>query len=91
VLQILNSSHIPTDVLEFLNRKPEAHSFLASRLQALHERSRSEALIYRSQFGVEGVTYIGANLLPSFTSRGGAFGTADYLKSRALTFSSSNT
>ncbi|MFM7499825.1 MAG: GNAT family N-acetyltransferase [Actinomycetota bacterium] len=88
MLQILNSPHIPTDVLDFLNRKPEAHSFLASRLHALHERSRSEALIYRSQFGVEGVTYIGANLLPSFASRGGAFATADYLKSRALPFSS---
>lgn len=88
MLQILNSSHLPPDVLEFLERKPEAHCFLASRLQALHERSRSEALIYRSQFGVEGVTYIGANLLPSFATRAALFATADYLKSRAIIFSS---
>lgn len=88
MLQILNSSSIPADVLEYLERKPEAHCFLASRLQALHERSRSEALIYRSQYGVEGVTYIGANLLPSFTTRAALFTTADYIKSRAVTFSS---
>lgn len=88
MLQILNSSHIPADVHDFLHSKPEAHSFLASRLQALHERSRSEALVYRSQHGVEGVTYIGANLLPSFANRSALFATADYVKSRAITFSS---
>ncbi len=88
MLQLLHTADIPADVEAFLSHKPEAHSFLASRLNALHSRSRSEALIYRGHSGVEGVTYIGANLLPSFTSRAALFATSDYLTSRSIAFSS---
>lgn len=88
MFQILRSANFPQDVQEYLHQKPEAHAFLASRLQALHERSRSEALVYRNQGHVEGVTYVGANLLPSFTSRAALFVTADYIKSQPTKFSS---
>jgi predicted GNAT family acetyltransferase len=88
VLHTLRSPQIPPDVEKFLNEKPEAHSFLASRLSALSERSRSVALIYRNLGQVESVTYAGANLLPSFSSRAALFATADYLKSHPVAFSS---
>ena len=88
MLQTLRSANIPADVDEFLRLKPAAHSFLASRLQALHQHSRSEAIIYRHNGRVEGVTYVGANLLPSFVSSAALFATVDYIKSRAITFSS---
>ena len=90
MLQLIRTSAIPVDVLQYLNSEPEAHTFLASRLNALHERSSSEALIYRNpQNGlVEGVTYIGANLIPSFTSRSALFATSDYICSRPINFSS---
>ena len=88
MLQTLRTRNYPTDVEVFLQSKPEAHSFLASRLHALSEQSRSIALIYRSQGRVEGVTYVGANLLPSFSSPAALFATVDYLKSHPITFSS---
>lgn len=88
MLHTLRSPQLPSDVEFFLNEKPEAHSFLASRLAALHERSRSIALVYRNLGRVEGVTYLGANLLPSFSSRAALFATADYLKSHPVNFSS---
>ena len=88
MLQTLRSPNFPNDIEEFLRSKPEAHSFLASRLHALHERSRSEAIIYRHDGRVEGITYSGANLLPSFASSAALFATVDYLKSRSITFSS---
>ena len=88
MLQTLRTRNYPTDVEVFLQSKPEAHSFLASRLHALSEQSRSIALIYRSQGRVEGVTYVGANLLPSFSSPAAHFATVDYLKSHPITFSS---
>jgi predicted GNAT family acetyltransferase len=88
VLQTLHSPQIPSDVESFLRLKPEAHSFLASRLSALSEQSRSVALIYRNLGRVEGVTYVGANLLPSFASRAALSATADYLQSHPVTFSS---
>lgn len=88
MLQVLRSAALPDDVHRFLNQRPEVHAFLASRLLALHERSSSEALIYRNNGAVEGVTYIGANLIPSFASRHAMGATADYLLSRSMTYSS---
>ena len=88
MLQILRTPEIPVDVEGYLASKPAAHSFLASRLRALHQLSRSEALIYRKNGSVTGVTYLGANLLPSLSTRDALFATADHLRGRAITFSS---
>lgn len=82
MLQVIRSSRIPDDVAAFLSSKPEAHTFLAARLGALHQRSNSHALIYRKNGQVEGVSYIGANLLPSFASSDALFATADHLRAR---------
>jgi predicted GNAT family acetyltransferase len=88
VLETLRTSQLSSDVISYLDQRPEVHSFLTSRLLALHERSLSEALVYRNNGAVEGVTYIGTNLIPSFSSRQALFATADYLKSRQMKFSS---
>lgn len=90
MLQKIRSSALPNDVFGYLNQQPEVHTFLASRLDALHDRSASEGIIYRNEQtgAVEGVTYVGANLIPSFTTRNALFATADYLRSRKISFSS---
>lgn len=88
MLETLRTSQLSSDITFYLHQRPEVHSFLASRLAALHERSSSEAVVYRNNGVVEGVTYIGTNLIPSFTSRQALFATADYLKSRQMKFSS---
>jgi predicted GNAT family acetyltransferase len=88
LLQTLKSSQLPGDVIAYLESKPEAHAFLASRLLALHPQSTSEAVIFRKNGAVEGVTYIGTNLIPSFSSRQALFMTSDYLKSKPIKFSS---
>ena len=88
MLQTLRTSYLPNDVISYLESKPEAHSFLASRLLALHSKSLSEAVVYRNNGQVEGVTYIGTNLIPSFSSRQALFMTADYIKSQSAKFSS---
>lgn len=88
MLETLRSAQLPSDVISYLHQKPEVHSFLASRLLALHERSLSEAIVYRNNGAVEGVTYLGTNVIPSFSTRQALFATADYLKSRPMKFSS---
>lgn len=84
MLQVIRSSRIPTDLAAFLESKPEAHAFLAARLNALHHRSTNYAVIYRKDGRIEGVSYIGANLLPSFETRDALFATADYLRAHQL-------
>ena len=87
-MEILHTPPISRDVHEYLHAKPEAHAFLAARLQSLHESSRSLALIYRNQSKIEGITYLGTNLLPSFSSRAALFALSDYLSSHPTHFSS---
>ena len=88
MLETLRSAQLPNDVISYLHQRPEVHAFLASRLLTLHERSLSEAVIYRNNGVVEGVTYIGTNVIPSCSSRQALFTMADYLKSRPMKFSS---
>ena len=88
MLQVLRTAHLPSDVVDYLNSRPEEHTFLTSRLMALHEKSTSQALVYRNNNVVEGVTYIGTNLIPSFTSRSALFAIADFLRLRPNKFSS---
>lgn len=88
MLQNVKSALLPEDLLAFLHQRPEAHTFLASRLLALNPGSLSEAVVYRNGGAIEGVTYLGSNLLPSVSTRRALFATSDYIKTRSVKFSS---
>lgn len=88
-LEVVRGTTPNLDVFEFLANSPESNCFLFSRAQLLGKSSNSTLLVYRnSQSQIEGVTYIGGNLIPAINSRAALISLVDHLRSKQYKFSS---
>lgn len=88
-LEVVRGVNVKNDVLNYLVTAPEINCFLASRTQLLEKSKNSTLLIYRnSNSEIEGVTYIGGNLIPAISSRAALLAFVDHLRSKQYKFSS---
>ena len=88
-LEVVRGVNVKNDVLNYLATAPEINCFLASRTQLLEKSKNSTLLVYRnSNSEIEGVTYIGGNLIPAISSRAALLALVDHLRSKQYKFSS---
>ena len=88
-LEVVRGVNVKNDVLNYLATAPEINCFLASRTQLLEKSKNSTLLVYRnSNREIEGVTYIGGNLIPAISSRAALLAFVDHLRSKQYKFSS---
>jgi predicted GNAT family acetyltransferase len=88
-LEVLRGVNVKNEVFKYLASAPELNCFLASRIQLLEKSKNSTLLVYRnSRSEIEGVTYIGGNLIPAISSRTALLSLVDYLRSNQHKFSS---
>ena len=88
-LEVVRGVNVKNDVLNYLATAPEINCFLASRTQLLEKSKNSTLLVYRnSNSEIEGVTYIGGNLIPAISSRAALLAFVDHLRSKQYKFSS---
>jgi predicted GNAT family acetyltransferase len=88
-LEVVRGVNVKNDVLNYLATAPEINCFLASRTQLLEKSKNSTLLVYRNTNSeIEGVTYIGGNLIPAISSRAALLALVDHLRSKQYKFSS---
>ena len=88
-LEVVRGVNVKNDVLNYLATAPEINCFLASRTQLLEKSKNSTLLVYRnSNSEIEGVTYIGGDLIPAISSRAALLAFVDHLRSKQYKFSS---
>ena len=88
-LEVVRGVNVKNDVLNYLATAPEINCFLASRTQLLEKSKNSTLLVYRNTNSeIEGVTYIGGNLIPAISSRAALLALVDHLRTKQYKFSS---
>jgi hypothetical protein len=86
-LEVSRGVKVKNDVFDYLASAPELNCFLASRTELLEKTKNSTLLVYRnSNSEIEGVTYIGGNLIPAISSRAALLSLVDYLRSKQHNF-----
>ena len=79
-VEVLRGVNVKNEVFKYLASAPELNCFLASRIQLLEKSKNSTLLVYRNpRSEIEGVTYIGGNLIPAISSRAALLSLVDYL------------
>ena len=88
-LEVIRGVNVKNEVFNYLATAPEVNCFLSSRAQLLEKSKNSNLLVYRNSYSeVEGVTYIGGNLIPAISSRAALLSLVDHLRSKQYKFSS---
>jgi predicted GNAT family acetyltransferase len=88
-LEVIRGVNVKSEVFNYLATAPEVNCFLSSRAQLLEKSKNSTLLVYRNSYSeIEGVTYIGGNLIPAISSRSALLSLVDHLRSRQYKFSS---
>ncbi|MSO32997.1 MAG: GNAT family N-acetyltransferase [Candidatus Nanopelagicaceae bacterium] len=88
-LEVVRGVTVKSEVLNYLATAPEVNCFLSSRAQLLEKSKNSTLLIYRNSHSeIEGVTYIGGNLIPAISTRAALLSLVDHLRSKQYKFSS---
>jgi len=88
-LEVIRGVNVKSEVFNYLATAPEVNCFLSSRAQLLEKLKNSTLLVYRNSYSeIEGVTYIGGNLIPAISSRSALLSLVDHLRSKQYKFSS---
>lgn len=88
-LEVIRGVNVKSEVFNYLALAPEVNCFLSSRAQLLEKSKNSNLLVYRNSYSeIEGVTYIGGNLIPAISSRSALLSLVDHLRSKQYKFSS---
>ena len=88
-LDVIRGVNVKSEVFNYLATAPEVNCFLSSRAQLLEKSKNSTLLVYRNSYSeIEGVTYIGGNLIPAISSRAALLSLVDHLRSKQYKFSS---
>ena len=88
-LEVIRGVNVKSEVFNYLASAPEVNCFLSSRAQLLEKSKNSTLLVYRNSYSeIEGVTYIGGNLIPAISSRAALLSLVDHLRSKQYKFSS---
>jgi len=88
-LEVIRGVNVKSEVFNYLATAPEVNCFLSSRAQLLEKSKNSTLLVYRNSYSeIEGVTYIGGNLIPAISSRAALLSLVDHLRSKQYKFSS---
>jgi len=88
-LEVIRGVNVKSEVFNYLASAPEVNCFLSSRAQLLEKSKNSTLLVYRNSYSeIEGVTYIGGNLIPAISSRTALLSLVDHLRSKQYKFSS---
>lgn len=88
-LEVIRGVNVKSEVFNYLATAPEVNCFLSSRAQLLEKSKNSTLLVYRnSNSAIEGVTYIGGNLIPAISSRAALLSLVNHLRSKQYKFSS---
>ena len=88
-LEVIRGVTVKSEVFNYLATAPEVNCFLSSRAQLLEKSKNSTLLVYRNSYSeIEGVTYIGGNLIPAISSRAALLSLVDHLRSKQYKFSS---
>jgi len=88
-LEVIRGVNVKSEVFNYLALAPEVNCFLSSRAQLLEKSKNSNLLVYRNSYSeIEGVTYIGGNLIPAISSRAALLSLVDHLRSKQYKFSS---
>ncbi len=88
-LEVIRGVNVKSEVFNYLATAPEVNCFLSSRAQLLEKSKNSTVLVYRNSYSeIEGVTYIGGNLIPAISTRAALLSLVDHLRSKQYKFSS---
>ena len=88
-LEVIRGVNVKSEIFNYLATAPEVNCFLSSRAQLLEKSKNSTLLVYRNSYSeIEGVTYIGGNLIPAISSRAALLSLVDHLRSKQYKFSS---
>ena len=88
-LEVIRGVNVKSEVFNYLATAPEVNCFLSSRAQLLEKSKNSTLLVYRNSYSeIEGVTYIGGNLIPAISTRAALLSLVDHLRSKQYKFSS---